>query len=277
MGTSSDPVAILAAIRARNPHSRKVRVNAAIPAAALATALRDSGETRELIMSGVQFTRPEMCQVLEALSVSDSLRVLDLSDAGLDEDTLFDVADLVRHCHSLARLDLSGNDVGPDVAAELGSALSGHPSMRTMLLRDVDLRDDGVEALLGALGPDGCTLHKLAVSDNGITDQGCAMLAGFARKSTELTTIIATGNALPKDIAASIAASCERNVARIGYNPASRPASMVASRQARGQPGAPSAPQPTASAVLPELSLLARVEEAVPLPNLSLLLRCDAL
>ena len=282
MGTSSDPVAILAAIRARNPHFRKVRVTAAIPAGALAMALRDSGETRELVLSGVHYSRPELCQILEALSLGSSLRVLDLSVSALDEDTLFDVADLVRHSTSLARLDLSGNDVPPDAAEELGDALRDHGSMRTLILRDVDLRDDGVEALLCGLA-DASPLHKLVVSDNAITDQGCAMLSAFARKSTQITTLVVGGNSLPVDVAEAIAASCARNVTRLGYNPASRPASMIASRQggAASRPGAPQGrlPPPSAipsSAALPELGTLLRVDPDVVLPSLTLLVRCEA-
>jgi hypothetical protein len=271
----NDPVTMLAAIRAGDPKFRKLRASASIPPLALAAALRDSSNTTELIMSGLSYSRAELCALLEALSLNQRLQVLDLSEMRLDEDTLMDVVDLVAHSRTIARVDLSSNDVTPDVASALGAALRDHVSMRTLILRDVDLRDDGLDGLLSALGPDGCTLHKLAIPHNAITDVGARALAAFTRKSMELTAVNVAGNTIPSDVADIIATSCKRNVARIGFDPASRPSSVAASRQ--GPRGGRLIDPVVAlvSKLLPETSLLLACEEGGALPNLTLLAVCE--
>lgn len=274
----SDPLALLAAIRSASPAAASAKITSAIPARALANALRQGGGVVQLILSGnTQYTDAEFCDIMEALSLNTELRTLDLSEMDLACDRLEHVAELVQHATNLRRLDLSHNDVDPDAAAILGDALRNHPAMRTLVLRDVDLRDDGCEALLSTLRPSECGLHKLTLPHNHITPVGAAMLAEYTKASSTLTQLALSGNSVPERDAAAIALHLQRNVDKFGCDPASRPASQQVSR-AGARPPATAPQAPPHAARFPQLSCLVMAEGAATgkmTPSLTLLMATD--
>jgi Ran GTPase-activating protein (RanGAP) involved in mRNA processing and transport len=123
--------------------------------------------------------------VARALPVS--LTALDLSSNEITALGLGDLAAVWRQGRtpSLARLDISGNDIGPGGGAELAEALpTGTPALECLDLRGCFLSDAGVRWLAPAL-PSCKHLEELHLGSNGIGDSAIVALAealpGIAR------------------------------------------------------------------------------------------------
>jgi Ran GTPase-activating protein (RanGAP) involved in mRNA processing and transport len=165
---------------------------------ALAQALAINTHVAQLVLHGnSDYSTADLCAVLEAVSESRSLRRLDLSAMSLEDAAFEHVAEFIQHSVSLTSLDLSSNVISPFSASLLGTALRGHPSLRSVNLGRTSLGNDGVAQLLAQMGPAGrCGLVKLDLTHCGMQPAGGALLEAFVLQSRSLVHVNVSGNFL---------------------------------------------------------------------------------
>ncbi len=108
------------------------------------------------------------------LSIQTDLEYLNLRDDGLSEKGLESILAALGggSFSALTHLDLSGNEVGEDLAVKLASALQHLPALKHLLLDDNELTSDGAKILAASL-------HKLPRLQT-LSCNGCELTASGA-------------------------------------------------------------------------------------------------
>ena len=281
--------ALLNAVRANDPSVASLRVPAAVPARSLAAALRENTVVTQLVLSGQQhYGLGDLCELLEALSDSASLRVLDLSNMNLDDEAFYHVADFATASSSLGRLDVSRNQITDETAKVLGQAMRDHATLRSFIADGCELGDSGCFALLEGLG-EGCTLHKLNLAHNNMSPAAGEALVKMVRRCPNMVQANLNGNFVPRKAIVELQSVFDANLHRFGFDPSSRPVSKATCRDLsysvsraasaaiedghRGRPSGPSPAATKANTNFPSLDFVVRCDAAADglLPNVVML------
>lgn len=203
-------------IRENDAAVKSVRVAPFIPTPPLTDSLLRNSNIKQLIFSGngnYMHDLAAFASLMESLTHLP-LMTLDLSSMKLGERQLELVAGLVRQLRTLRRLDLSGNAISAKVAAMLGDAFKGHPTLSFLDLSQTSLADDGLQALLAAWTADGCAAMRLNVAHCGVTAASSAALLAFMKSNQNLTSLTLHGNFLQNSLSRDIAEIGLANLAR---------------------------------------------------------------
>ena len=197
-----DQLALLRSIRNNEKSAVGLRIPPGVSPKGLATALYHNTVTTQLVLSGnAQWTLAEFCEVLESLSNSTSLKVLDLSDMALDDDFLPHVSEFVAHSESLVRLDLSHNYFTTDTARELGEAIKGHKTLRVLSVEQCDFSDEPLSAFVDAVGSGSdYPLQRFYCGHNHLSAAAGEKLAKLLLASERATALNSNGNFFPNEL-----------------------------------------------------------------------------
>lgn len=132
------------------------------------------------------------CNLLQRLRDNDSaLRRIVFSSRNLGSKGANTLAQALQTNTNLAALDLSSNSIGSKGAEQIASLLQ-HQTMiasrggiRTLILADNALHDDGVKAMADALEKD-IMIEHLSLDGNSIGASGLAVLANALQRNTRL-------------------------------------------------------------------------------------------
>ena len=106
-------------------------------------------------------------------------------------------------------LNLYGYDIDAEAAAEIARALAQN-TITTVYLSDNEISDEGAAAIAGALEHDS-TIITLNLGGNEIGAEGAAAIAGALEHNTTITTVDLGGNEIGDEGAAAIARALEHN------------------------------------------------------------------
>ncbi|KAI8338381.1 hypothetical protein BC941DRAFT_19505 [Chlamydoabsidia padenii] len=136
---------------------------------------------KELYCSGHKLDRATMEQLSEALTLNDTLELLNIGDAtlGHDLDLLSIFCEGLAVNEGLKTLDLENKGLGQKQGAMalLAKSLAGHPTINKVILGRNELNDHCVSSLAEWLTAPACALQCLRLEMNDIGSQGAHILA----------------------------------------------------------------------------------------------------
>jgi hypothetical protein len=198
-------VLALAADAASHAHLRRLQLDRApLETAAALDAVVDAALTRQLTGVSLQLCHLwlESAPALVRLVGGGALAELDILSALLDVPAALALGNALRASGTLTTLALRSVHLlrEPAVATALLGALTGHPSLRSLIISNNVVRAAGVEeagaviaALVAANAP---ALHELDVSGCELGDEGLRPLFGALPANTHLRTLDCRYNAL---------------------------------------------------------------------------------
>ncbi|KAG7356998.1 leucine rich repeat LRR-containing protein [Nitzschia inconspicua] len=142
----------------------------------------------KLSLHNVQLERmSQMKDLLASLKKFSNLHSICLEKCGLETEHVLPLAALIRSQQNLSLLDISKNDFdGLDLRGLLDGGIDGHQGLRTLVLAENPIGDEGAIALSLLLSSFSRTkLESLSILDCEICDDGCrAMANGLAKFET---------------------------------------------------------------------------------------------
>ncbi|XP_041070448.1 NACHT, LRR and PYD domains-containing protein 3-like isoform X2 [Carcharodon carcharias] len=164
----------------------------------LSAALRNPGcKIQELNLTNNNLTDSCAKDLSSVISTNQSLTDLDLGgnrlgDAGVK---LLSVALRNLGC-KIQRLSLTNNNLTDSCAKDLSSVISTNQSLTDLDLGENQLGDAGVKLLSVALRNLGCTIQRLSLTNNNLTDSCAKDLSSVISTNQSLTDLDLGGNRL---------------------------------------------------------------------------------
>jgi Leucine Rich repeat len=153
---------------------------------------REQCTLEQVELDNVQLEDASRADLLLAFQHCPKLQLLRLEKCGLERNHAHFLAELVRTRQSLTTLDVSKNNLdGTALQTLLEKAISNHPALKTLVLRENPIGDEGAIALSQFLAQGGiCKLQSLSITDCEIWDDGCRALAQQMSKFVTLKELI---------------------------------------------------------------------------------------
>lgn len=134
-------------------------------------------EIRKIKLDGNRIEGRGLMHVADIVKVSPYLEVLAVPSVGADAQGMGKLVEALRGKVGVRELDCSDNRIDVYVARELGIVISGMRELRVLKLNDLDLGDDGLDAVLKPVCVAGGKLTEIRITGNEITEKGAGVIA----------------------------------------------------------------------------------------------------
>jgi len=182
-----------------------------------------AGIKSSLVTLNLANTDLPISETRDAVSQLDKLEVLCLGGNGIRDESMDIVADIIKTCPCLTRIDMRYNDIGPIGAKVLSRAIvenekarigreaaDGSVGLTVLHLEGNKIGDEGCQYLASALSSATCSISELYLGDNSIGPEGATHLArALETNNTSLEKLFLEGNRIGPDGASALTDALE--------------------------------------------------------------------
>jgi hypothetical protein len=151
-------------------------------------------------ISGILDDKPDYITLIDDnLDLNDMIKVYDAlkKNTSVTSITIYKIkyllgyeylADMLKENSTIKRIDLCGNNVGPDGAKHIASALKENTTLNSLALTNTQLGDEGVKYICDALKVNTGLIY-VSMGYNNVTQIGCESICEMIKCNTTLNLL----------------------------------------------------------------------------------------